>query len=58
MSAPKKLKIVTEIVALDTVVNYFVRGYSKKPPAIERHEYYVDTAKGQVILRLYMVAND
>ena len=42
------------MVNLDSVVSYFVNGYSTKGPAIEHYDYYVDATKGKVILRLYV----
>lgn len=49
-----KLNIHYEIADLDTVADYFVRGFSKAGGAIEQHEYFVDPAKGKMIFKLYV----
>ena len=50
-----ELRIEHAVVDLDTVMRYFVEGYKTKP---EHAEWFVDTAKGKVIFRLFTRAND
>lgn len=49
-----KVKIHYEVVPLDDVMRYFVKGYGGGPGTIENHEYFVDAAKGQVVIKLYV----
>jgi len=50
----EKLKIQYDVVAIDDVVNYFVRGYQKDKGEITSHEWFIDPAKGKLVIRLYV----
>lgn len=45
------MKIEFHVVTLDSVIAHFVKDYEHKPVT---YEFYVDTAKGRVILELYI----
>ena len=49
-----KTKIQYDIVDLDSLVGYFVKGYSKDHGEIVSHDWFIDAAKGKAILKLYI----
>jgi hypothetical protein len=39
-------------IPLDTVMNYFVKGFKVKEGEVLSHEYYLDQRKGRVVFKL------
>lgn len=54
MTTPKTtMDIQYHEVKLDDVLDYFVKGYDFPPgTSLFRHEAFIDTAKGKVIIRM------
>lgn len=55
---PSLLTVQYDVVQLDTVMRYFVKGYDATDPdrVIEDCTWYLDPVKGIVIFRLYVRA--
>lgn len=51
----ERVNIHYQEASLDAVVRFYVKGFD---PAtiIEEHEYFIDAAKGKIILKLYVRA--
>jgi len=45
------MEVVTQVISLDTVINYFVKGFERKPVF---SEWYLDPVKRVVIFRLHV----
>lgn len=48
------LKIEYQVIELEQVIRYFVNGYKPQEGKITNYEHYLDTAKGKVVLRLFI----
>lgn len=53
---PTKLRIEYVEVPIEQLIRYFVSGYNFPDRAITSHEYYLDTAKGKAVLKLFTEA--
>jgi hypothetical protein len=50
----KKTVIQYDEVEISSLVSYFVSGYQKDKGEITSHEYFIDTAKGRAVIKLYV----
>jgi hypothetical protein len=51
---PTELVIQYPIVTIDQVMRFFAQAYKPQDGVVKDHEYYIDTAKGKVVFKLYI----
>lgn len=54
MKSDKTLEIQYHEVSIKTVIDYFIKGCRENGNRIQRYEPFVDTAKGKIILKLFV----